>query len=877
MASIVITPLVETWEIANLTNSNSIWFADVPGLNTSGSIPKMVGGDPQWFDALEITSSDILGASDNFRNALVQNPPIVGSRGYKHTHEGLYDTVEAGVALPDATTWHSHSGLDILTAGVTSNADSLHTHDSFITDGEVNVLISSAVDTIDFDDYVRQDGSITQLLDITSDGIIIEAAVAQAHAQGHTLLEHLDDEPVTMDNLIKLFDGSNADCCHTHSNLGGGTFDGEHNELDGLQGGITDEYYHLTEEENNLVSRLGEDSAGLTFDGESIGAGGVLIHNSLVGIQGGATDEYYHLDYDQYLGLVGGPSFYADDLHNHDFPHSADEMPLGNPTDGDWDDGLIVGWDEDTPTSDAIDELNETMSYLAPEDAGSMDGQSMTVSGTSFVSGYLSDGNVNYEGSKPAGTNTSNYIILDATFSVLSPNQSTSFNKADEGILNYSINGALDDTVDMAGSFVEGERSGIQSTTDWDGTITGNLRVTDVRWYNDFPKWQKGIATMDVVSGDLRQGYNFFDLNHDLDTDQDADSYELFYDNYVGAAISFNTGTAIVVNTIQNHYLSGILFYGQNTTFDLTFITINNFKNTYNSNAFTYADNASSAIPAGTISLGSASWDGDISSPPHINDTPVELGNVTPYTITASNASKRSIDYQVTVTCRKPGRGNVSDESTSNGLLLDTYGTTSTVVREYFEDENRRLPDNDGSAWPDNYDSVPGAITGQWTSAIALVDGEAQVFNGGLYYPTIDFTSGYLPSQAGRDYSGFAPGDQVYLRAFYDNGVAHSNGSLEFGNLSGNGDIDPVGTGDINVEIKLPTQTGWLDLGVGFNNATFTAADGDGCRDGNASGNDYPWICGTKSTSDSGFMIIVRVTFRNNGAKYISQIRELGW
>ena len=255
----------------------------------------------------------------------------------------------------------------------------------------------------------------------------------------------------------------------------------------------------------------------------------------------------------------------------------------------------------------------------------------------------------------------------------------------------------------------------------------------------------------------------------------------------------------------------------------------------------------------------------------------MELGGSTAYTVTASIASKRSIDYQVTVTCRKPGRSNVSDESDSNNLLLDTYGITSDAVNEYFDDENRRLPDNDGSAWPDNYDSVPALITGQWTSSAALLDGEAQVFNGGLYYPTIDFTTGYLPAQVGRDYSGFSPGDQVYLRAFYDNGVAHSNGSLEFGNLSGNGDIDPVGTGDINVEIKLPTQTGWLDLGVGFNNATFMADDGDGCRNGDASGNDYPWICGAKSTSASGYMIIVRVTFRNNLAKYITQIKELGW
>lgn len=52
----------------------------------------------------------------------------------------------------------------------------------------------------------------------------------------------------------------------------------DHNILDNLQGGTTDEFYHLTEDENNLVSRLGEDSAGLTFDDISITAG---THNHL--------------------------------------------------------------------------------------------------------------------------------------------------------------------------------------------------------------------------------------------------------------------------------------------------------------------------------------------------------------------------------------------------------------------------------------------------------------------------------------------------------------------------------------------------------------------------------------------------------------------
>ena len=86
----------------------------------------------------------------------------------------------------------------------------------------------------------------------------------------------------------------------------------------------------------------------------------------------------------------------------------------------------------------------------------------------------------------------------------------------------------------MSSNFVEGERSGTQTTTPWVGAAV-NLSVTLVSWYNDFPKWQRGNATMTVVAVDLRQGYNYFDFKHDLDTDQDTATLEFFYDTDSGS------------------------------------------------------------------------------------------------------------------------------------------------------------------------------------------------------------------------------------------------------------------------------------------------------------------------------------------------------
>ena len=113
-----------------------------------------------------------------------------------------------------------------------------------------------------------------------------------------------------------------------------------HNDLQGLQGGDADEYYHLTEYQEVLVSRFGEDSSGLTFDGLPIGADSLwsksgttlsplfegdnilttgditatnisgtiltpnqpnIIHNLLRDLQGGdpSNDEFYHLSIEE--------------------------------------------------------------------------------------------------------------------------------------------------------------------------------------------------------------------------------------------------------------------------------------------------------------------------------------------------------------------------------------------------------------------------------------------------------------------------------------------------------------------------------------------------------------------------------------------------
>lgn len=109
-----------------------------------------------------------------------------------------------------------------------------------------------------------------------------------------------------------LSDGSNADSLHVHA----------HNSTTGLQGGTTNEYYHLTSAEHSEITTFfgatditGAQAETLT-DGSNADSLHTHAHNSTTGLQGGTAGEYYHLTLTQHTDLTTGIN--ADDQHFHD-------------------------------------------------------------------------------------------------------------------------------------------------------------------------------------------------------------------------------------------------------------------------------------------------------------------------------------------------------------------------------------------------------------------------------------------------------------------------------------------------------------------------------------------------------------------------------
>lgn len=507
-------------------------------------------------------------------------------------------------------------------------------------------------------------------------------------------------------------------------------------------------------------------------------------------------------------------------------------------------------------------EIEEILNQLAPTNALSLNGLALDISATSTIkyTGLLSQsGTATYKPGNGAGATVS-YIVRDATFTLRTPSTTTAVNYGDLGTLDLYVNGAQVDTFNLATVFNEGLRSTAQTypSTAAGTSAGGKIDIVTVDKYNNFNAYQKLVSDFIFAPADFVEGYNTIHVVHNLATDQTSATFEIFYDNDAGADPSINTPTITGLNQTSSKYLSGIRYVSTNDTIQLSVIGSDLFDNVYVASPIAYS--SLTGVPNSSITPTDGAVTG-LSSPPAKGQTMTVTNKV----LTFSSTNVCSNNGRITCTPTDPYGSYTTAQSASQNILVSTYGTSgqSTAIAENFRDENYRLP------LSFDHTSTSLTLTGQWTSSAALVNGNAQQYftattTHGLVYPTINFTTGYIPAQSGRNYSTFT-GNQQYARGFAPstnktsitvtlNGVAAGIGSL--------------GTSDLNVEIKLPTQTGWLDAAVAYDSGAGVATDGLGCLNGSISytgGNAVMSLTfGGKTTGDSGGRMYMRITFRNS-------------
>lgn len=527
------------------------------------------------------------------------------------------------------------------------------------------------------------------------------------------------------------------------------------------------------------------------------------------------------------------------------------------------------------PEDDVYIDQDNYIAYIGvPDSCPSMQGQNLSITGTDLIDGRTSQSNINYK--NPAGS-LINYIIKDGTFTVTSP---TNADQGDKGVVKLYLNQAVIAIIDLAANFIQADEDGQQNLNNYDNQGTGSIIVNGtislpygyfelvkVGKYNNFKyfqSWQAQFVLTDASA--LQQGWNEIYMTHEgLSSGlQTSNTLDLFYDNDTGSDPSVSMPT-VTENMPVIKWLSGVQYYDAGSTWDVNVVGYDLFDNVYH---YSNAPVVFEGWP-GLISSPIEYLDGSVvgvSSPPDID----EIMSVTDWSL-IQTANQMSTDARLSVYPRDPYDNYVSQISASESIMVYSYPSSATPLKEYFRDESYRLPAGD-------YDTIPTTIVGQWDSTANLdtYDNGAglQVFMDKLIFPQYDF-SATLPSSN----PNYAPlgleQNKFYYRAFKDTKLSRAQGTLRISGVT----VTNMFNEDVRVWIKVPSQTGWLSLNKDYNYADFSGVDEDGCwmhRDAQTN-SDFTFGLDRFRTEFGGYMVVVKVEIPSNNGIEITHMEIIDW
>lgn len=543
----------------------------------------------------------------------------------------------------------------------------------------------------------------------------------------------------------------------------------------------------------------------------------------------------------------------------------ASDLLLGWPTDGKWSDGF-VNLHSEMNVADAIDEINEALLEIVPNELISLKDAELVPEGIDFYSGFVADGNAYIDG-QPG--DYFNNLTNDREFYLHTPENS--FMKADQGIIRLFVNGIEADSFNLANAFVEVDRDGNQTATHYgiksQGAIdnvglpgtggairnsnNGYIQIMSIEKYG-YKKIQKGKIRLKFFNGILRHGYNYIHMTHSYESIVNTTKQFKFFVDTKHVFPDFTGTQTLFEQTINsNKYVSGVKYYSIGDKFRTTFNVTNFAYTVYSAEPFEIDMPGLNPIH---IEYNDPNLS-HVSDPPHIDDIAEYRGD-----FTLNSFNEFSVDGVVTIKTNTPFGAGSEYTFVSKNRLVNTYTNGSSSLIEYFRDEIYRLP-------ADDYDTIPTQKSYVWDSTQPLQNGEAILFDKGLRYANMNFVD-YMPAQS-IDYSGFS-GSQTYYRSFVKN-IPRNNGYFIIDGITKNDLLQKK----IIIDIKLPTQTGWLSLNKYYEVSEFDGEDGDGCLIDSVD-NKFYYSSGTFSTVYSGYTIIVRITLPNDSAPVMKYL-ELKW
>ena len=577
------------------------------------------------------------------------------------------------------------------------------------------------------------------------------------------------------------------------------------------------------------------------------------------------------------------------------------------PTDGTYGSTNAANLQNTDKLEDAFDKVSVILDALVPPSAPTLSSISESITG---VVGKLSFGSTNtiagYDnhptvGAKSAitisgtslgiinGTTNFTGTLADNTAQGTgSPNPAypaNAFGQADQGTLTLRLDGNIIHTVDLT-SFGSG------STLNANGSGFTLSAATSVVFSSgtQFPSFKYRTGTFVVNNAEWAtagRGYKTVQVVHTIGGSTYSTQTWNFIVDAVTTAITASANTLGSLSMAGSRYLSGVQYHQSGTA--AYGVTLSNvYLNTYS----TSASAISYTVTNGTIASEAI--------PDWVTSHTDNL--VLSKTVTISSSSTRLLGVALTVAtnvARTVQTAATGLGSTSQFLLLlDTVTSGSTDTAEGFDTENYRV----SAAIETNRDVTAGYASGgtrpaavQWDSTQSLVGASSahntglMVFNSGVSYPTrttgTGITNGNFSAvtngpASNVNYSG-ATGNRVYYRYYWlpskSNFVMTVNATSTAFVASS---TTPTGN-NLNIEILAPSQTKdgsnatvWKDCVTAYTADTAVGAynASGGANVGNISGSNWGLTIGTKTTANSGNVIILKITASSSWTGVINSI-----
>jgi len=531
---------------------------------------------------------------------------------------------------------------------------------------------------------------------------------------------------------------------------------------------------------------------------------------------------------------------------------------IGEAEDGTYTDGLFADFVSSTPIGTAIDKFNEILKIIVPGPAPSVDridymnpagiGLKIGEATSSYTSvsnlGYFQDNlgvSSEYSSSTSGedfrlGTyNGSQQITGAINFNVVEQLKSTeinysndAFGNAESGSLKLYVNGALTHTLNLDGFVGAGSPNSGSASDFAASTNTGFFDISEARAARDqngseYDIFQHRTAKFVIDTPEQQNGWNYARIQHEYGGASYVTNYVQWFNDPEAsnqAMVAQNESVAFTGHGPAK-YLSGVEYF-RSGSLQYTVEATNFYKYTYPTGAVLGFNRTLNVDPISS------------QTPPDI--TALDVDKV--LSITGSTNTTDDVMLNDTVTLSfdlsHPFKFNLSAAGTvkANGILIYNVDNASTNTIEHFDDETYRLVSDAyalqsdvldaGNVWDSENHMTGGGATGH-TTGLMFYDSKlvspTQGANGG------DFSSLANGPSGNPDYSS-TTGTRTFFRklkntestAVYDLKITTTK------NTRINSSV--LSTNNVKFFVKIPEQTGWMDISRAFTYGSVSDNDG---------------------------------------------------